>query len=70
MIFLKKLYSNYSILQYSDPHISVSFNNIVIEKDINVSDKNNLYILLFLNLYNTPHREEKSLLIFVKIWTK
>ena len=32
----------------------------VIEKDMNVSDKKNLYILLFLSLYNTLHREEKS----------
>ena len=47
-------------LQYSDSHISVNFNNIVIEKDINVSDKKNVYILLFLSLYNIPHREETS----------
>ena len=46
--------------QYSDSNISVNFNNIVIEKDINVSDKKNLYILLFLSLYNTLHREETS----------
>ena len=45
-------------LQYSDSHISVNFNNIVIEKDINVSNKKNLYILLFLRLHNTLHREE------------
>ena len=32
----------------------------VIEKDINVFDKKNLYILLLLTLYNTLHREEKS----------
>ena len=32
----------------------------VIEKDINVSHKKNLYILLFLSLYNTLYREEKS----------
>ena len=32
----------------------------VAEKDINVSDKKNLYILLLLSLYNTLHREEKS----------
>ena len=31
---------------------SLSFNN--------VSDKKNLYILLFLRLYNTLHREETS----------
>ena len=32
----------------------------VIEKDINVFDKKNLYILLLRTLYNTLHREEKS----------
>ena len=32
----------------------------VIEKDLNVSDKKNLYILLLFSLYNTLHREEKS----------
>ena len=32
----------------------------VAEKDINVSDKKNLYILLLLSLYNTLHHEEKS----------
>ena len=32
----------------------------VAEKDINVSDKKNLYILLLLSLYNTLHREDKS----------
>ena len=57
--FFKKQY-----LQYSDSHISVNFNNIVIEKDINVSDEKNLYILLFLRLYNTLHREETSLAYF------
>ena len=45
-------------LQYTGSSISVNFNNIVIEKDINVSDKKNLYILLFYSLYNTLHREE------------
>ena len=33
---------------------------ILLEKDINVFDKKNLYILLLLTLYNTLHREEKS----------
>ena len=47
-------------LQYSDPHISVNVNNVVIEKDINVSDKKNSYILLFFSLYNTLHRGETS----------
>ena len=55
MGFLKEQY-----LQYSDFHISVNFNNIVIEKDIHVSDKKNLYILLFLNLHNTLQLEETS----------
>ena len=54
MIFLKHL------LQYSDSQISVNFNNNVIEKDLNVSDKKDLYILLFLSLYNILHREETS----------
>ena len=47
-------------LQYSDSHISVNFNNIVFEKDINVSYKKNLYIFHFLSLYNTLHREQTS----------
>ena len=47
-------------LQYSDPHISVNVNNVVIEKDINVSDKKNSYILLFFSLYNTLHPGETS----------
>ena len=51
-------------LQYTGSPISVNFNNIVIEKDINVSDKRNLYILLFLSLYNTLYREETSLAYF------
>ena len=29
-------------------------------KDINVSERKNLYIFLFLSLYNTLHREETS----------
>ena len=49
-----------TVTTYSDSDISVNFNYIV-------SDKNNLYILLFLSLYNTLHREETCLLIFVKI---
>ena len=43
-----------TVTTYSDSDISVNFNYIV-------SDKNNLYILLFLSLYNTLHREETSL---------
>ena len=39
---------------------------MVIEKDINVSDKKNLYILLFLSLYNTLHREEASPTYFLQ----
>ena len=53
--FFKKQY-----LEYSDFRISVNFNKIVIEKDINLSDKKNLHILLFLSLYNTLHREETT----------
>ena len=40
-----------TVTTYSDSDISVNFN-------YTVSDKNNLYILLFLSLYNTLHREE------------
>ena len=55
-------------LQYSDSHISVNLNNIFIEKDINVSDKKNLRMLLFLSLYNTLHPGETSpAYIFLKI---
>ena len=43
----------------------------VIEKDINVSNKKNLYILFFLSLYNTLHREEKyPAYFFPNIWPK
>ena len=45
---------------YSDSHISLNFNNIVIKNDINIPDKKNLYILLFLSLCNTLHREDIS----------
>ena len=48
----------------------VNFNNIVIDKDINVSDKKNLYILPYLSLYNTLHREETPPAYFLKILPK
>ena len=57
-------------LQYSYSDISVNFDNIVIEKDIIVSDKKNLYISLFRSLYNTLHLEETSPAYFSKIWPK
>ena len=57
-------------LQYIGSHISVYFSNIVIEKDINVSDKKNLYTLLFFSVYNTLHREETFLAYLFKIWPK
>ena len=66
------IYDSFKIqsLQYCDSHICVIL-NIVIEKDIDVSDKKNLYILLFVGLYNTLHREETSpAYFFPKIWRK
>ena len=39
---------------------NIPVNGPIIEKDISVSDKNNLYILLLLSLYNTLNCEEKS----------
>ena len=37
---------------------TVNFNNVATEEDLNVSDKKNLCILLFLTLCSTLHGEE------------
>ena len=39
---------------------NIPVNGPIIEKDVNVSDKNNLYILFLFSLYNTLNREEKT----------
>ena len=66
--FISDFFKKNQKLQYSDSHISVNLNNIFIEKDINVSDKKNLRMLLFLSLYNTLHPGETSpAYIFLKI---